>query len=459
MKVVFATLGKRMWSALDSVGGRTFVLLTIGISTAAILSITLAEKSRRRDFEAVRLNQLVSRTAELDGLWRRDLPENERQKELQLMLGVRPHDAPPPFRRDVGLERRLEAALGPGRHPMAGPTARDACLPPEVAGRVTATKVGDGFELVLDCWVVSFIPNGQPRKTFAMFQPPFIIPVGSGGNPVYLIVLLAASALLSVLVARFITRPLARLSSAATAFAASLDAPAADARGPTEVRAALSTFNIMQARVREGLRERTQLLAAISHDLQTPLTRLRLRLENVEDEALRERLVADVNATQALVRQGLDLARSQEATEAWSVVDLDSLVESLAEDAAEFGADVRFTAGCGRSARVRPTAIARALNNLIDNGVKYGGRVDVSCRSLGDRVLIDVRDYGPGLGEPDIERLFEPFVRGGASSMDGSRGTGIGLTIARAQAHASGAAIELRNHPGGGLLARLSIPS
>lgn len=283
------------------------------------------------------------------------------------------------------------------------------------------------------------------------------MPTESSHNPVYLLILLAASAALSVLVARFVTLPLRRLTDAATAFADSLDAQDAHVGGPREVRTALSTFNIMQARVRSGLRERTQLLAAISHDLQTPLTRLRLRLEQVQDDDLRARLVADVMATQSLVSEGLDLARSYETTEPWSMVDIDSLVESLAEDAAEFGADVRFVGGCGCSLRVKPNALARALNNLIDNAVTYGGSAELRCSVQRDNVVIEVRDRGPGLPDPDDERLFEPFVRRTAVSTPGRRGTGIGLTIARAQAVASGATVRLANHPDGGLIASISL--
>ena len=455
--------GRRLWEAawarLNSLGGRTFVLLTIGITGAAVLSLTLTEMSRLRDFEALRINQLVARSVEIEQKISAAPTEAGKADVMRQMLGVRMHESPPPFRRDQALEAKLAEAMGTDSKPMAGPAARSACFPADADGRATTTtKIGNGFELVLDCWVVSVVPPGDVRRAFAMFQPPVIMPVGSSSNPIYLFVLLASSALLSILVTRFVTLPLRRLSDAATAFAASLDAPAADARGPTEVKAALSTFNIMQARVRAGLRDRTQLLAAISHDLQTPLTRLRLRLENVEDDALRDRLVADVNATQALVRQGLELARSQETTEPWSVVDIDSLVESLAEDAAEFGADVRFTAGCGASVKVRPTGLARALNNLIDNGVKYGERVEISCQIEKDQILIRVRDHGSGLSDPDIDRLFEPFIRGGAATASAYRGTGIGLTIARALLEGSGASIRLLNHVTGGLVAEVSLP-
>ncbi len=202
-----------------------------------------------------------------------------------------------------------------------------------------------------------------------------------------------------------------------------MDGDQIDETGPREVRAALATFNVMQKRVRDGFQNRTQLLASISHDLQTPLTRLRLRLEQVTDEKLRQKLISDLATTQSLVREGLDLARSTESGEAWSVVDLDSLVASIAEDAAEFGATVSFSGGCGRNVRVKPNALGRCLNNLIDNAVRYGGDAEVSCHADDERVVISVRDHGPGLSPECIERMFEPFVRGEGESARAARAT------------------------------------
>jgi len=303
--------------------------------------------------------------------------------------------------------------------------------------------------------MISFRAKDGDMVHAAIFAPPFVSPVGLGVSPIYVLALLLTSALLSLLVARLVTWPLKRMSDAATAFSLSLDAPVPTLKGPTEVRAALSTFNIMQDRVREGLQSRTQLLASISHDLQTPLTRMRLRLEQVGDDALRDKLIGDVQVMQTLVREGLDLARSHETQEPWSMVDIDSLVESLAEDAAEVGGDVRVILSCGATLQVRPNALARAINNLIDNAVRYGGSAELSCEENAERVTIRIRDHGPGLPDPTDPRLFEPFYR--APSSAGVRGSGVGLTIARAQAALSGATLSLSNHPERGLVAEVAL--
>jgi signal transduction histidine kinase len=176
------------------------------------------------------------------------------------------------------------------------------------------------------------------------------------------------------------------------------------------VQRAAEAFNAMQHRLQRHLAERTQMLAAITHDLQTPLTRLRLRLENVSDEALRERLIGDLAAMQALVREGLELARSAESAEQRAALDLDSLLESIVEDTAEGGADVVFEGGTGAVLMLRPLAMHRLFSNLVDNAVMYA-RARVRVERSGGAITVMVADDGPGLAEEQLEAVFDPFVR------------------------------------------------
>lgn len=157
-----------------------------------------------------------------------------------------------------------------------------------------------------------------------------------------------------------------------------------------------------------------------------------------------------------MVKRGLDLARSGESAEDWSLVDLDSVLSSLADDAAEFGQAVRFIDGCGALVRVRPDALSRCLSNLIDNAIKYGGNADITSRRPGKTVIVTVRDHGPGMTEALLARAFDPFVRADRSQSSGD-GTGIGLTIARAQAATTNAKLSIRNHSEGGLMATLTL--
>src|SRR5690606_739222 len=174
--------------------------------------------------------------------------------------------------------------------------------------------------------------------------------------------------------------------------------------GPREVREAAQAFNVMQQRLRKTLAERTHMLAAITHDLQTPLTRLRLRLEKVPDAELRAALVRDLAAMQALIREGLDLARSADTSEPLVTLDLDSMLESLVDDEAGAGRDAVFLRGCGCDVEVRAQALRRCLTNLIDNAIAYGGRAEVAADQVGEEVVIRIRDHGPGVPPGGVGR-------------------------------------------------------
>ncbi|MFT4198534.1 MAG: ATP-binding protein, partial [Pseudoxanthomonas sp.] len=305
------------------------------------------------------------------------------------------------------------------------------------------------------CWLVSLrLSDGTPMR-LVLESPAVTRDSLSPIDPLFLSLLAVAIAALAYLVSRMASAPLKRLGEAATALGRDLQRAPMAVAGPTEVRSAALAFNAMQGRLQRHLGERTQMLAAITHDLQTPLTRLRLRLENVSDEALRERLIADLAAMQALIREGLELARSAESAEQPLALDLDSLLESLAEDAAESGADVVFEQGCGAVLQLRPLAMRRLFSNLIDNGLKYGHAVRLAAERSGRQVIVHVRDDGPGLPEDALEAVFDPFVRLETSRSRQTGGAGLGLTIARTLAEKDGALLTLHNRPGGGLEARV----
>jgi signal transduction histidine kinase len=213
----------------------------------------------------------------------------------------------------------------------------------------------------------------------------------------------------------------------------------------------------MQTRLRASVVERTQLLAAVTHDLQTPMTRLRLRLEKVGDAALRSRLIDDLGVMQALIREGLDYARSTQTSEPLARLELDHLLELVVEDAAVGGKPVRLVGGCGCEVEVRPRALQRCLANLIDNAVKYGGATEVSAQLAGDNVEISIRDWGPGIPPDRLAHVFEPFVRVASEATNAIDGIGLGLAIARTLAERNAASLTLRNHPEGGLEARLTL--
>ena len=264
--------------------------------------------------------------------------------------------------------------------------------------------------------------------------------------------------LLAYMVARMTTRPLKQLAQAAKDLGNDINHPPLALAGASEIRQASAAFNAMQARIRQHIFQRTQMLAAITHDLQTPLTRLRLRLEKVRDDELQQRLVGDLSAMQAMVSEGLDLARSMDTSETMQALDLDSLLGSVCCDATDAGQEVEVRGSVNRALMGRPMALRRALVNLIDNAVKYGARATVSVDSAGGRSRIRIRDQGPGIALSEQARVFEPFYRIETSRSRESGGTGLGLTIARNIAEQHGGSISLANHPDGGLEVTLTLP-
>jgi protein-histidine pros-kinase len=257
---------------------------------------------------------------------------------------------------------------------------------------------------------------------------------------------------------RIATRPLSRMAEAARRLGdAPEHSPPLDTHGPTEVTQAAAAFNHMQQRVREHITERTRILAAISHDLQTPITRLRLRAEMVDDDALRTRIQADLDAMQALVREGLDYARSRDSTAPLQPVDLNGLLDVLRSDATDMGWQVEVT-GHAAPCPAQPGALHRALWNLIENGVKFGQRVDIRIEDQLNQAVVRIRDHGPGLSDAELEKVFEPFYRTESSRNRETGGTGLGLAIARNLVRAQGGEVRLANHPDGGLEATVTLP-
>ena len=447
---------KRLAVFAQSLAGRIALLLASGTMLAVAASLFVAEKQREIDFRRMRAERVLSSAVDLISRLRRDPVRTTRaladdQIIGAVLIGDAGHVAPSGEPIDESFAERLAPLGATLSHvrPQTCTAADPFWSRPRIAGM--------GRLAPPDCWLLSINQRGAPIF-IALNLPPVPKPPSMLVQPLFLLLMAASCVGLSLIAARLATAPLRRLTAASSAFARSIDAEPAPEAGPIDVREALATFNLMQARVRESLQERTRLLAAISHDLQTPLTRLRLRLEKVEDEALRARLLADLSATMSMVRRGLDLARSGDSSEPWTAVDLDSLLSSLADDAAEAGQNVRFLSGCGGRIRTKLDALSRCLGNLLDNAVRYGGGAELSCVNATDGIRIIVRDHGPGIEPELVDRAFEPFVRGDIGRAAGE-GTGIGLAIARAQAAAIGANLALRNHPDGGVEVMMILPS
>ena len=263
---------------------------------------------------------------------------------------------------------------------------------------------------------------------------------------------------LAIVISRRVTAPLGRFSAAAQRLGTDVDAPPMEETGPTEIREAAEAFNQMQRRIRRFVEDRTRMLAAVSHDLRTMLTRFRLRAEYIDDNEQRTKALADLAEMQAMLDATLSFARDDAAAEPRTSVDLSSVLQTLCDDLADAGQKVayegpqRVTIGC------RPAALGRALANLIDNAVKYGGEADVAMSDSADEVVVRVADRGPGIPEADREKVFAPFYRLEASRSRDTGGTGLGLALARNIVRGHGGDITLEDRDGGGLVARVTLP-
>ena len=399
-------------------------------------------------------------------LWRPDLPRGPRPPDpAPLIAGARISESSS----SIVFSRRIE----PGENPQANhdammaevgeALARRGVPPPEGTNDVRIVTAGGGpqrFTVTADR--LTFAPFSASVRMedgrWATVEPPhgLIDPW-----QMRLLIALGITALLLAplvwLMARRLTRPIRQFAEAAERLGADPDAEPLTPSGPLEVRTAIAAFNDMQASIRGHMRQRTQTIAAIAHDLRTPLTRLRFRAEQAP-EALRDRMAGDVEEMDALIGQAMAFVRGEVQAERRERLDLATLASDCATGFAETGAAVTFSGGASLPVEGDPAALRRAVANLIDNGVKYGGGARVTAASDGALAVITVADDGPGLTDDELERAFEPFHRGERSRSRETGGAGLGLAVARQAARAAGGDVTLTNRVGGGLEARLSLP-
>jgi signal transduction histidine kinase len=442
-------LSLRLWPA--SIAGRTFLVLLLGLFAAQVVGLTIHAVDRVGLQRAAQEREAMARTW---ALWR--------------TVAM----TPPPFRAEAleaagspeGVSASIDAAplVRPGARPpgragerfaealgrMGGPPRmrpREVLVGEAPGGAIAAAiRLPDGMWLN----VVTRVPPAQPWSS-----PTFLAALA---------VMTAAVAGLSFWAVRRLTAPIRDLAAAAERLGRDVGAPKLPERGPREVAQAAAAFNTMQDRIRRFVDDRTAMLAAIGHDLRTPITRMRLRAEFVEDEGLRAKMLADLAEMEAMVAATLAFARDDAAAERAVPLDLAALLRTVADEANDVAGQevVTLTGPSHLTLRARPVALKRALANLVGNAVAYAGacRVTLGQPEAG-MIRIAIEDDGPGIPEDELERVFQPFHRVERSRSRETGGAGLGLPIARTILRGHGGDVTLANRRGGGLTATVTLPA
>jgi signal transduction histidine kinase len=461
----------------DTLFGRLFVA-TVGVIGAMLLIFILLIVRERRelallDSGAGSSAATIAETSEyLAGLppdersearsklrERRIFPDDVR---LQHRTGMRNSDR---AMLERAFARHLQRHLGSDYKVVTGPprTRRDQVIPLQVDRRDTASADAHPgapprrrFERVFDVTVT--LPDGDQVifRTVAPRSGPRL------PRQIFFELGVLAAALGAVLYAmtRTITQPLGDLARAADEVGRGASSTPLKERGARELRRATRAFNSMQERLRRYLDSRTQVLAAMSHDLRTPLTRLRLRVESIDDDQLRQRCIEDLEEMSSMVRGALSVFRGLNDEEVPVPVDINALALELQRQHAELGGEVAIVGQANSPYVAKPLALKRCLGNLVQNAIRHGVRATIHIED-GTQLLLRVCDEGPGIPEDLLEKVFEPFFRLEASRSRDTGGTGLGLSIARDIAQQHGGSLSLRNRAQdghSGLEARLVLP-
>jgi signal transduction histidine kinase len=262
----------------------------------------------------------------------------------------------------------------------------------------------------------------------------------------------------SVLLVRWLTQPLTAFAAASKELYRSMETVLVPEDGPREVRSLAVAFNEMQRRIGRLIDDRTQALAAVSHDLKTPITRLRFRIEDVAEPEARASIAADLDEMERMLDQTLAYLRGDRADEEIKQIDIVAILGTIADEATDLGRSVAFQGATNVIVPGRRLALKRAFGNLVDNAIKYGGKAQVTVEDRPEAVIVGIRDGGQGIAQADIERALAPFVRLEPSRNRETGGFGLGLTIAHAIVEGHGGSMSFAHHTEGGFVVSVSFP-
>ncbi|SCX46283.1 ATP-binding protein [Variovorax sp. EL159] len=424
-----------------SLFARVTLIIVIGLAIAQLLTFAAIRYERDMALRELMMigieRDIASSVAILDRLPAAERPswlDRLERRNYRFVLGGSAEGTAP----QSPLLQQFATAIADAMRPFEIVKIAQVAQPPE--GLQIQVRLGDGSSVVVHAKRV-----GMPVSRWVMWV---------------LAIQLVVLALCAWFAVRLVTRPLADLAAAADELGPDLQAQKLQEDGPTEVAHAARAFNAMQRRISGYMAERVEILAAISHDLQTPITRMRLRTELMDSDHDRHKFRQDLDAMHTLVREGVTYARTLHgATEPACRIDADALVESMVADYEDSGQAVRLEGRAGEPIVTRPNALRRILSNLIDNALKFGSDVQLQVQQQADadRLVLSVVDNGPGIPPDELENVLKPFYRVEGSRNRGTGGTGLGLAIAHQLAMAMGAELSLRNRSEGGLEARLTL--
>ena len=434
----------------DTIVGRMILILLLGLTLSNVVSIYAYHMGLLHELSLSRERQLAERVAAAKHAIA-EVPPAERDHAAHLLS-----------------DRGLDVHWGDTSRAHTADRSEDSsklsnALRTAVPG-LSHDELETGYanEIAVDGSAVQFLlvstqlPDGSWVNVSAPLLNPH--PVGSWELIISTGLTALAVVLVSIFSVRVMTAPLRSLSGAAERLGVDVGAPRLPETGPREVRHAARAFNDMQERIRRLIADRTQTLAAISHDLKTPLTRMKLRAEFVEEDELRRKMLADLGEMEMMVGLALAFLRQEASSEEARIVDVSTILATICDDMADAGHDITLEADRHAPLRCRPLALKRALVNLIDNAIKYGGGARVRLAAEPGQLRIEIEDHGPGIPAEEREKVFSPFYRIEGSRSRESGGTGLGLTVARSIVRAHGGDIELQDRPGGGLRVAVRLP-
>ena len=436
------------------------VLLAVGIVALVVLiaaAWTFWDRTdtARRFVRLATIDRMAATQLLVDRLPRSELPLALRAISGPLLL-VRMLDEPRgrPID-DPRLDRHL--ALLMLRHPSGVFLGRDVVL--RQVDREAPGGRRDGAPDLLPSFARYEVGIRQDDGSWLIFTVPAdtLSRFWLGRAVAVMLGVVGGAALLAWLLFRRVTRPVTALAIASDRFAIGVAGDPLPERGPSEVRRATAAFNRMRQRIGDLLSERNSMLAAIAHDLRTPLTRLRLRLEDLPEEAARAKAQADVLAMETMLRETLAYAKDVAGVEKTTDLDFAALVRTAVDDLSDAGRAATYEGPDRLVVRGRPTALRRAVDNLLVNAIAYGMSADVELASADSNARMTVADRGPGIPSELRERVFEPFYRLETSRSRATGGTGLGLALARGIFRAHGGDIRFHDRAGGGTVVEATL--